>query len=62
MNQDKPPATQAVRVLREHGVAFTSHPYVYEERGGTESSARALGVAEHAVIKTWSWKTTPSGH
>ena len=44
--------TQAVRVLREHGVVFTSHPYPYEERGGTEVSARALGVDERAVIKT----------
>ena len=52
MSQEKPPATQAVRVLREHGVAFTSHLYMYEERGGTEASARALGVDEHAVIKT----------
>jgi Cys-tRNA(Pro) deacylase len=52
MSRDKQPATQAVRVLREHGVAFTNHPYPYEERGGTEASARALGVDEHAVIKT----------
>jgi Cys-tRNA(Pro) deacylase len=51
-SQDKQPATQAVRVLREHGVMFTNHPYPYEERGGTEVSARALGVDEHAVIKT----------
>jgi Cys-tRNA(Pro) deacylase len=41
-----------VRVLREHGVEFTHHPYVYQERGGTEISARELGVEEHAVIKT----------
>lgn len=39
-------------MLREHGVAFTEHPYDYVERGGTEVSARALGVPEHAVIKT----------
>ena len=52
MNQDKRPVTQAVRVLREHGVPFTNHPYTYEERGGTEVSARELGVDEHAVIKT----------
>lgn len=52
MSQDKQPVTQAVRVLREHGVAFTNHPYAYEERGGTEVSARELGVDEHAVIKT----------
>lgn len=52
MSQDKQPTTLAVRVLREHGVAFTNHLYTYEERGGTEVSARELGVAEHAVIKT----------
>jgi Cys-tRNA(Pro) deacylase len=52
MIQDKHPVTMAVRVLREHGVEFTHHPYEYEERGGTEVSARELGVDEHAVIKT----------
>jgi Cys-tRNA(Pro) deacylase len=50
--KDRHPATNAVRVLREHGVAFTHHPYDYEERGGTSVSARELGVPEHAVIKT----------
>ena len=52
MSKDKHPVTAAVRVLREHGVAFTHHPYEYQERGGTEVSARELGVSEHAVIKT----------
>ena len=52
MARDKTPATAAVRVLREHAVAFTDHPYKYEERGGTATSARELGVDEHAVIKT----------
>jgi Cys-tRNA(Pro) deacylase len=42
----------AVTVLKKHGVAFTEHPYRYEERGGTAVSSRALGVSEHAVIKT----------
>ena len=46
------PVTAAVRVLRDHGVEFTHHPYDYEERGGTAVSARELGVDEHAVIKT----------
>ena len=46
------PVTAAVRVLREHGVDFTHHPYDYEQRGGTTVSARELGVDEHAVIKT----------
>ena len=52
MSKDKHPVTNAVRVLREHGVAFTHHPYEYEERGGTAVSAREIGVDEHAVIKT----------
>ena len=45
-------ATAAVRVLRQHGVPFTEHPYRYEERGGTRVSARELGVDEHSIIKT----------
>ena len=44
--------TAAVRVLRVHGVAFTEHAYQYEDRGGTRVSSRALGVDEHAVVKT----------
>ena len=45
---DKNPVTMAVRVLREHRVDFTHHPYEYEERGGTEVSARELGVDDRA--------------
>lgn len=52
MSRDRAPVTAAVRVLRRHGVAFTDHPYAYEERGGTAVSARELGVDEHAVVKT----------
>jgi Cys-tRNA(Pro) deacylase len=52
MANDKHHATPAIRVLRKHGVAFTEHPYDYVERGGTEVSSRALGVTEHAVVKT----------
>ncbi len=52
MAKDRHPATNAIRMLRECGVAFTHHPYNYEERGGTMVSARELGVSEHAVIKT----------
>ena len=46
------PSTPAIHFLRRHGVAFTEHPYRYEERGGTRVSARELGVDEHAVVKT----------
>ena len=52
MGKPEHPVTAAVRMLRDHGVEFTHHPYAYEERGGTAVSARELGVAEHAVIKT----------
>ncbi len=38
--------------LKASGVPFTTHPYRYEPRGGTTVSARALGVSEHAVVKT----------
>jgi Cys-tRNA(Pro) deacylase len=48
----KTPSTPATRLLRQHGVAYTEHPYRYEERGGTRVSSRELGVDEHAVVKT----------
>ena len=48
----KTPSTPATRLLREKGVAYTEHPYRYEDRGGTRVSARELGVDEHAVVKT----------
>ncbi|MBS0307398.1 MAG: Cys-tRNA(Pro) deacylase [Proteobacteria bacterium] len=44
--------TPATQMLRRHGIAFTEHPYEYEEHGGTTVSARELGVDEHAVVKT----------
>ncbi|MDP4299213.1 Cys-tRNA(Pro) deacylase [Leptothrix discophora] len=44
--------TPATQMLRQAGVAFTEHPYDYVDRGGTAESARQLGVAEHAVVKT----------
>lgn len=42
----------AIRVLRAAGVAFEPHVYPWEPKGGTAASSRALGVDEHAVIKT----------
>src|SRR5512141_1758287 len=48
----KIPSTPATRLLREKRVAYTEHPYRYEEHGGTRVSARELGVDEHAVVKT----------
>lgn len=46
------PETPATRFLRQHGIAYSSHLYKYEEHGGTAVSARELNVSEHAVIKT----------
>jgi Cys-tRNA(Pro) deacylase len=44
--------TPATQFLRKHRVAFSEHPYEYEEHGGTAVSSRELGVPEHDVIKT----------
>lgn len=44
--------TPATRFLKAHGVAYTEHFYAYVEKGGTAVSADALGVPEHAVVKT----------
>src|SRR5829696_2013134 len=42
----------AVRALRAANVVFTPHLYDWEPHGGTRASAEALGVDEHAVVKT----------
>jgi Cys-tRNA(Pro) deacylase len=44
--------TLATQFLRRNKVEFGEHPYEYVEHGGTEESARQLGVDEHRVIKT----------
>ncbi len=44
--------TPATAMLREHGVAFTEHPYEYLEHGGAQHSARVLGFDPFAVVKT----------
>ena len=46
------PETPATRFLSQHGVTFSTHPYLYEPHGGTRVSARELGVPEHSVVKT----------
>lgn len=52
MKQDKIPETPATKFLRQQDVKFSTHLYAYEAHGGTEVSARELGVDEHVVIKT----------
>ena len=44
--------TQATVFLKANQVAYTEHQYEYVEHGGTEVSARSLGVPEHHVVKT----------
>jgi Cys-tRNA(Pro) deacylase len=44
--------TPATQWLRRNGIAFSEHPYDYDEHGGTAVSARELGVDEHHVVKT----------
>lgn len=44
--------TPATQFLRRNKVEFGEHLYEYVEHGGTEESARQLGVDEHRVIKT----------
>ena len=50
--KERSAATPATRVLDRAGVDYTPCPYAYVERGGTRASSAALGVDEHAVIKT----------
>jgi len=44
--------TPATMFLKENDIAYSEHEYAYVEHGGTEVSARALGVEEHQVVKT----------
>ena len=44
--------TQATVFLKANRVSYTEHEYDYVEHGGTQVSARALGVPEHDVVKT----------
>jgi len=44
--------TRATIFLKANKVAYTEHEYEYVEHGGTEVPASALGVPEHAVVKT----------
>lgn len=52
MAREKLPVTNAIRFLREHQIEFIERPYRYEEKGGTEVAAKALGVDEHLTVKT----------
>ena len=44
--------TPALRVLEEAGAEYEPLEYKYVEHGGTGTAAQALGIGEHAVVKT----------
>jgi Cys-tRNA(Pro) deacylase len=44
--------TPATAFLKSKNVLFSEHTYEYVEHGGTEVPARALGIAEHQIVKT----------
>jgi len=50
--KEKIPVTPAVRMLREHGVAFTPHFYRYSEKVRGAEAAGLLGIPPHAMVKT----------
>ena len=52
MTKENLPSTPALLALRAANVAFEPHTYAWAPHGGTRASAEALGVDEHAVIKT----------
>jgi len=52
MAKDKFPITPAIRMLKDSKIHFEPFLYKYEEKGGAEASAKALGVDIYSVIKT----------
>jgi Cys-tRNA(Pro) deacylase len=44
--------TPATAFLKANKVAFTEHPYDYQEHGGAQRGAEMLGVDPFAVVKT----------
>jgi Cys-tRNA(Pro) deacylase len=44
--------TPATQFLKARGVVYRPHVYDYVDGGGTQESARQLGVDEHHVVKT----------
>lgn len=46
------PVTTAIRALRDARADFEALTYSYVEHGGTAHAAQALGIPEHATVKT----------
>ena len=52
MKKNSHPVTPAVRFLRRQRIDFAPHLYPYQDQGGAEQAAHALGVSPETVIKT----------
>ncbi|MEK7344361.1 MAG: aminoacyl-tRNA deacylase [Pseudomonadota bacterium] len=52
MRRSQVSETPATALLRQQGVSFTEHPYVYLEHGGAQHSAQVLGMDPFTVVKT----------
>ncbi len=52
MTRKKIPMTPAIRALEQSGVEYLPREYKYVDRGGTGAASQAIGLDEHAVIKT----------
>ena len=52
MGKDKVGMTSALRMLKAEKVDFIPYTYRYEEKGGSATASRELGIDEHLVIKT----------
>jgi Cys-tRNA(Pro) deacylase len=55
--KSKVPRTPALRALDAAKVGYTVHQYDYVDKGGTRASSAALGVDEHALVKTLIFET-----
>lgn len=44
--------TPATKLLKQHKIAFSEHPYEYVDHGGAMEAAQQLGLELHAVAKT----------
>lgn len=61
MAAKRPPATNAVRVLRDAGVQYSEHVFAYERFPGAEGAAEFLGVHPHLTAKTIVFSTELGG-
>lgn len=52
MKKQDIPSTPAIRHLKSAKIDFEAFEYEYQEKGGTQQTAKELNVDEHSVVKT----------